>query len=85
MTDITVAILENIRADIASLREHFEGRFDALDERIDRTNERIDRTNERIERTNDQLESLVNLMGLLARNHGSLEMRVETLEQSSKA
>jgi hypothetical protein len=87
LADITVTILESIRADIAGLKDHFESRFDRLDDRIDRTNEQLDvldqRLSTRIDRTNEQLESIVNLMGLLARSHGSLEARVTALEEGS--
>jgi chromosome segregation ATPase len=54
-TDLTIEILEDIRAEIRETRLDLSQRLDATNGRLDQTNGRLDQTNERLDTMREEL------------------------------
>jgi prefoldin subunit 5 len=83
-TDLTIAILREIRDGISSLREDFNARLDQTNQRLDQTNQRLDQTNQRLGRVEHGLNDLGRFMRQIALDQAKHERfhshHVERLE-----
>ena len=91
VSDITVAILKEIRDGIGALRqtqEQTNERLDVLGDRVEETNERLDETNHRLERVESGLRDLGGFMRVIARDQARNERwhvhHVRLLEKDMK-
>lgn len=84
MSDITVQILEGIRADIAALDAKVEAldvKIDGVEGRLDRKIDALDhRLSHRLDQTNDRLGSMVDLLGHFAKREDDIDSRLRALE-----
>jgi hypothetical protein len=85
-TDLTIEILQGIRAEIRGTNAQLETLRTDLTARIDATNERLDATNERLDRTDRrQTESDMRVATELVALGGTLrEMRDATARRARK-